>query len=215
MIIKMKDFYHHTIHKNMQLPEHIVDIIKEFLLVPHEVFEIKRDFYNQLQLINNVWVLSNMMDDLGRFRDPYETRHERLNSVMNETRRRGIPIIRVFRSLIFKECDNNVARYLQLGTTYFKKCLPNNRFNWTTKFKIGDIAKVIEDLSTTNSHYTPVLLKKCIVTNVYSSSLTVGLYDYVIEEGDDFLPGVQYLDTISTYREIHFEHQCILLKEYV
>ena len=54
-----------------------------------------------------------------------------------------------------------------------------------------------------------------IVTNVYSSSLTVGLYDYVIEEGDDFLPGVQYLDTISTYREIHFEHQCILLKEYV
>jgi nicotinate phosphoribosyltransferase len=27
-------------------------------------------------------------------------------------------------SLIFKECENNVARYLQLGTTYFKKCLP-------------------------------------------------------------------------------------------
>ena len=199
----------------MQLPEPIVDLIKEFLLVPHEVFEIKRDFYNQLQLINNVWVLSNMLDDLGRFIDPYVTRQDRLNSVMNETRRRGIPIIRVFRSLIFKECGNKVARYLQLGNTYFKKCIPNNRFNWTTKFKIGDIVKLIDDDATNNNYYKPVLLKKCIVTNVYSSSLTVGLYDYVIEEGDDFLPGVQYLDTISTYREIHFEHQCILLKEYV
>ena len=193
----------------MQLPEHVVDIIKEFLLLPKEVFKIKRDFYNQLQLINNIWVLTNMMDDLGRVRDPYETRQDRLNSAMNVVKRKNIPKIRVFRSLIFNECGYNISMYFQLGA-YFKNCIPNNMFNWTAKFRIGDIVKVVDDVGTSDNHYMPTLLKKCIVLNVHTSSITVGLYDYFIEEGDTFLPVVQYLDTISEYRKIHFEHQCIL-----
>jgi hypothetical protein len=194
----------------MQFPSEITNLIKEFMLLPRNVFIVKRDFYNQLRHAQ-ISILLNMLRTFEISTIQYNNQPISL-SRFNALR---IPVLetqKILADTVFALCGNDTVVLMSLGT-HFHHCLYNNIHNWTNRSSVGDICNVFNCIIV-YENITYSKSRKGIIIDKKQLWITIALYDYIIvvdPEDPDLLHLSWLPNTIHEYN-ITAEKQFVLEK---